>query len=207
MIPQVDRPTPAPIPLTLPKLLLAEGNTPMHLLEALLRSLGISESVEIRNFGGIGQLKTHLPALQLMGGFADVISLGIVRDAEGDAAAARQSVEQILASAGLTDKDRAAFNSSVFNLPDNAHAGMIEDLCLAAVQDDPVYGCVERFMECAESVGADLPQGLARSKSLAQVYLATKDDPQMFPGLAAYKGHWPFASPVFDELKAFLRSL
>jgi len=40
-------------PVTHSKLLLVEGDTPMHFLEKLLQDLGLSPQIEIRNFRGV----------------------------------------------------------------------------------------------------------------------------------------------------------
>jgi hypothetical protein len=207
MIPQIAYPSPPPIPITKERLLLAEGNTPMHFLEALLRSIAISDRVEVRNFGGIGDLTKNLRALQASAGFEIVRSIGIVRDAENDAATAHQSVESILRELKLSGESEGAIKTSIFILPDNSRQGMIEDLCLDSVRADPVYECVERFMECAATAGAPMPTGLRRAKSYAQAFLATRNEPQMFPGIAAYRNYWPMDSIAFGDLSKFLLAI
>ena len=136
-----------------------------------------------------------------------VTSLGIIRDAEYDAAGARRSVEHAVAVA----KIRPAVRVSIFVLPDNSSRGMIETLCLDAIRQHFAVAnelaCVEQFFACLEHGGVALPDAVRRAKNLAQAFLATKLEPQMFPGIAAYRGHWPFDSSVFEPLKQFLRSL
>jgi hypothetical protein len=90
MIPPKGKPVLAPIPITLNKVLLTEGETPTHFCEALLCHLDLSDKVEIRNFGGVTNLGAALSALTASAEFQTLVeSVGIIRDAETDAATAR----------------------------------------------------------------------------------------------------------------------
>ena len=194
----------SPVPISLSKVLLVEGQTPVHFFEALLQHLKLSNQVEIHDFGGAENLRAALRALVASSDFRTrVKSLGVVRDAESDAKTARQSVDDALIAADLAKDVRA----SVFILPDNDRPGMIETLCLDSVRDEPVFACVEEFFECAKNHGVKPRTPSRDPKSYAQAFLATRQDVQLFPGLAAYRGYWPWNSPVFNSLKDFLRSL
>jgi hypothetical protein len=204
MIPEPPRRAPSPVPVGLSKVLLVEGSTPLHFFEALASELGLNDQVEIRSFGGVEQLRPFVRTLASTSEFRRLVrSLGVVRDAETDAKAARQSVEDALAAAGL----REGVQTSVFILPDNERPGMIETLCVESVRQDPVFACVEDFFECVETQGAGLPGGPQDAKNYAQAFLATRKAVQLFPGLAAYRRYWPWESPVFDDLKGFLQAL
>src|SRR2546427_159460 len=63
MIPRPAVPPPPPPPVTLPKLLLVEGDTPMHFFEALLQHLLLADQIEIRNFRGIGDFRAFVADL------------------------------------------------------------------------------------------------------------------------------------------------
>jgi len=97
-------PPPPPAPITLPKLLLVEGDTPMHFCEALLCQLGLDQQIEIRNFRGVGDFKTFLINLADTDAFKQVVtSVGVLRDAETQpVAVARQSVADALTAAAET---------------------------------------------------------------------------------------------------------
>ncbi len=196
-------------PISLEKLLLVEGETPKHFFEALLRHLGIDEQIEIRSFRGINDLPDFLKALPGVSEFRHVNTFAVIRDAEADARAARQSVDDALAPSGLTQQ--SGLRIEVFILPDNQRPGMLETLCMEAVgaspQLDGANACVEQFFECLESRGVTLPPDHRLAKHRAQAYLATREKVQLYPGTAAYKGYWPWNSRVFDPLKGFLRSL
>jgi len=55
--------------------------------------------------------------------------------------------------------------------------------------------------------GVDLPGGPQSAKNYVQAFLATRKDVQLFLGLAAYRGCWPWGSPAFDGVKDFLKAL
>jgi len=208
VIPSVARPEPQPVPITLSRLLLTEGVSPMHFCEAILRHIDLAPQVEVRSFGGNTDLATILKAFAESSEFkALVTSVGIIRDAEGDAVAARRLVDAAIENANLPDHVRR----SVFILPDNVSPGMIETLCMDAVrQHAPLaeaYNCVQSFFTCLQESGVFVPHPVRGAKNRAQAFLATKADAQMFPGIAAYRGFWPWDSPTFDTLKQFLRSL
>lgn len=200
-------PKPPPSPVTLTKVLLAEGDTPAHFVEALLQQLGLGKTIEVRNFGGIKDLKLALAALAATQEFRQVVSLGIVRDAENDARAARQSVNDAVAAANIGRHVHVA----EFIVPDNAAPGILETLCINAVRQHPSLAnemhCVEAFFSCLEQRGIRFPDPVRQAKNVAQAFLATRPEAQMFPGIAAYRGYWPWDSPAFEPLKQFLRTL
>lgn len=212
MLPARQSPPP-PGPITLTKLLLVEGNTPMHFFEALLRHLGLDSQIEIRNYGGIRDLATYLTTLIATPAFQQLAkSLGIIRDAEDKPAAiARQSVENALAAAGLTPLRNPPIRTSIFILPDNTNPGMIETLCMEAVKNEAAlaaaYRCVEDFFSCLSRSQIALPALPVLAKHHAQAYLASRPEAQMFPGLAAYRGYWPWGNALFQPLIGFLQSL
>jgi hypothetical protein len=208
--------TPAPIvrpaPISLSRLLFVEGDTPTHFFEALLCHLGIDKHVEIRNFRSITQLRPSLIDLARTVQFQTLVrSVGVIRDAETDAVAARRSVDDALQAAGLTPTRVPPIATSVFILPDNAAQGMIETLCMHAVDGEATLAatssCTKEFFDCLWRAGVTLAPEPRLSKNRAQVYLATHIDVQLFPGQAAYRGHWPWNNPVFGPLKQFLQNL
>lgn len=183
----------------------------MHFFEALLRHLGLQDQIEIRNFGGNTDLRSVLAALVDTSEFKQLVKVvAVVRDAEDDANAALKSVSNALAAVGLTPSARPHIRTTIFILPDNSSPGKIETLCVQSVRADPgyvpVYSCVEEFFACVQQ-NSQLPAKFDEAKAYAQAFLATREDVQLFPGLAAYRGYWPWDSAVFDPLKQFLRAL
>jgi len=190
--------------VSLAKVLLVEGDTPQHFFEAFAKHLGLHEQIEIWDYRGITQLATFFKTLASTAEFkTNVRSVGIVRDAEDDAVAAMQSVQSAIVGAQLTE----GVSVKVKILPDDARPGMIETMCLASVASQPVFGCINHFVDCLDKNNHDLQMGIRRAKHVAQIYLATTRHVQLFPGTAASRGVWPFTNPVFDDVRTFLQGL
>jgi hypothetical protein len=93
----------------------------------------------------------------------------------------------------------------VFLLPDNASPGMLEDLCLEAVASDPAAPCLDEYFTCVFQRGNRRPVEVAKAR--VHAWLASQLKPDLRLGEAAEAGYWPWNSPVFDQLRAFLRAL
>jgi len=133
----------------------------------------------------------------------------VIRDAEKDARAARQSVENALKQAKVSG--RAGLRIEIFILPDNQNPGMLETLCMEAVASCKELAgpneCVAQFFECLRSRGVKLPQDHRLAKHKAQAYLATREEVQLYPGTTASKNYWPWDSQAFEDIKVFLKNL
>lgn len=114
-------------------------------------------------------------------------------------------------AAGLTPQRNLPIRTSIFILPDDTNPGIIETLCMEAVKAEPTltdaHRCVEEFFACLTRSQIALPAPPTLAKHHAQAYLATRSQAQMFPGLAAYRGYWPWDAPAFQPLISFLRTL
>lgn len=92
---------PQPKPITTPVQLVVEGEDAANFFKALLREMNLT-TVQVQNFGGVTELRSFLKLLRDAPNFwANVTSIGIVRDAETDPKAAFQSVCGALRHAGL----------------------------------------------------------------------------------------------------------
>ena len=113
--------------------LLVEGRDLEGFCSALIQDLGL-EGVEIQNFGGINQLRPFLGAFVKMEDFPHVTSLGVIRDAETDAARALESVRGCLervelpVPAAVGERADGRPGTAVMILPGNNRAGMLETL-------------------------------------------------------------------------------
>lgn len=198
-------------PITYSKVLLVEGRDAFEFSKALLRHLGLLSEIEIRNFGGLADLADYLEALKVTPGFLGAVSLGILRDAEANLDSAFQSVCSALKRSGYSVPGQpmaiaeGSPRVSVFILPDCANPGMLEDLCLQAVANDPTLACVEQYLRCLQEQGVGLPNNVPKARLHA--FLASRPVPDLQLGEAAHRGYWLWDSPVFDYLKGFLRAL
>ncbi|MBI3650791.1 MAG: hypothetical protein HY231_07050 [Acidobacteria bacterium] len=198
-------------PITYSKVLLVEGQTPFQFFKALLKNLGLDNQIEIRNFGGVRDVAAFLKALVGTDGFDQVLSLGLVRDAEENALSAFDSVTDCLKRASLNSPSTPAARSqgtpviSIFILPDNTQSGMLETLYLQAVSNDSAMKCIDEFFDCLSGKGVQLPDNL--DKARIQTYLASREKSGLLLGQAAHAGYLFWGHPAFDSLKQFLLSL
>jgi hypothetical protein len=137
--------------------------------------------------------------------------MGIVRDAEQNAGDAFKSVCGALEKAGLPIPSQPLISTQgqpkvcVFILPDEKSSGMIETLLLRAVSDEPVFECVNEYLDCIEQVTGLVPRPVDKARFLA--FLASRPDIKPLTGYAARAGYLKFESPVYDHLKEFISSL
>lgn len=198
-----------PKPIREKKVLAVEGKDEVNFFEALLKHLGIA-GFEIRDVGGKDQFKKKLPALVHTSGFSDVEVLVVVRDAEGDADAAFDSVRNVLRDQRLEPPDRINQFSNgnprigVFIMPGNSDTGMLEDLCLKTVGEHPAMECVNAFIDCASGLN-NPPKIMAKAK--AQVFLAAMPKIANSVGVGAQKGYWNFNSDELNDLRSFMDTL
>lgn len=202
---------PRPKAITHPKQLLVEGRDAVAFFGALLKHLGLSE-VQIQNFGGISELRPFLKALRNEPGFwGNVLSLGVIRDAESNPQGAFQSVRDSLLAASLPSPVKPAVSEgnnpqvSVLILPGAATPGMLESLCLAALENDPATQCVDDYFDCLKQQLAALPSNLTKARLHA--FLSSRPKPDLLVGEAASAGYFPWDHPTFDQVKHFLQGL
>lgn len=193
-----------------PKALLVEGNDPRNFFEALIKYLECRD-VQIHNFGGIDELPAFLRGFTGATGYSSVTSLGIVRDAEGDANGAWQSVRSALENAKMPVPEHVGQRSvgkpsiNVFILPGHNQPGMLETLLNQTFANAPVDECIDTFFQCVEGISQKQIQ--RPDKARAHAYLATRPEPHVSVGVAAMKGYWNLAHSVFGPLRSFLTEL
>ncbi len=206
-----------------PKVLAGEGIEEVRFFAALLKYMGIEPQQELtggsRIVGGIQllslgrkyQLRAKLKALISTPGFANVQSLGIVRDADTDPHAAFLSVCNALTAVNLTAPQQPLIPAGrnpqvgVLILPNYNTPGMLEDLCLQAVSEDPAMHCIESYFDCLQTTRLSVSN--AGAKARVQTFLASRARPGLRLGEAAEAGYWPWGHEAFSPVKEFLRGL
>ena len=190
--------------------LLVEGNDQRNFFEALVEHLQLTE-VQIRNFGGVNELRRYLAALVNVAHFSTVRQIGIVRDAETSATSAFASMQSALRNANLAVPDQPAMlaqgkpNVSVLVLPDEADSGMLETLLCKIFAGTPVDRCIDELFACVKPV---LSKELKRpEKARCHAWLATKPDPHLSVGIAAKRGYWNLDHSALAGVRAFLKAL
>ena len=192
--------------------LLVEGNDQRNFFEAFVYHLSLS-NVQVQNFGGVSELRGFLLALANDDAFGEIVkSVGIVRDAEGSAAGAFQSVRDSLENAKLPAPRQveervghgSGLNVSVLILPDGKSGGMLETLLCETFADTPIGDCIDAFFECVESSREPTKRP---DKARARAFLTTRPEPHFSVGVAAKERYWDLDHAAFQNVRTFLYSI
>ena len=195
-------------------MIIVEGTHNQCIFEEIINVEKLSKEIEVLPVGGITLIEENLELVKHDPFFQDEVkAIGITRDADEDAEKAFQQVCGALKSSDLPVPTRVLTPTEteikvvVLILPGNGKKGMLEDLCLASVENDPATECVEKYFECLEAKKVDLPAGSARSKSKVQAFLASRKDTDIHLGIAAKKGYWSLDADCFKIIKDFFQLL
>ena len=223
--------------ITKEKILVVEGEDEKRFFKEFLNFLDIP-NVQILKYDGKNNLKNRLKVWVRDSNFRNVTTFGIIIDADNDPHATFQSVCDILRNVGLSPPQRMyVFSNSVpkigvYVMPGNFKEGMLEDLCLKTVKDNPLIECVDKLIECANKLYKEgkvkeffekydyfksrsfyknnflNSNGKIRNiaKARALVYLAIMPEIVNSVGVGAEKGYWNFESEELNELRKFLQN-
>lgn len=190
-----------------PKLIAVEGNDEVNFFNALLKHLQIND-IQLENFEGKTNFNAKIKAIVNVPGFRNVKSFALIRDADNlPPQSAFDSIKSSLIAAKLPIPKQinlftdASPSIGVFIMPGNSDEGMLEDLCLDSIKSYPIKNCIDTFIDCSKTEVSNL------SKSKILCYLATKSPLVTSLGLGAVNGHWDLNSPVFNEIKDFLKQM
>ena len=200
-----------------PRLLLVEGNDDVQFFRRIIGRRQC-EGIQIIEYGGKDRLGTFLTNVLVPRVRAtDLVRIvSVVRDADCDYDRAFQSVGDSLQHAGLPvpgapmtyahgTLDGAAFQVSVYIMPDNAAGGDLETLILRAVEGRTALDCVDTYIECLKERGITVQH---ERKTKLHAFLASDPgDPTLQPGQAIDAGVIPWNSPAFDGVHRFLDML
>lgn len=198
------------VEITKPNVLVVEGREEVFFFGALIQHLGL-QNIQIVEMEGKTRLKDRLEALTSLSGFAEVVSLGVVRDANANPGAAFQSVRGALQAVNLPAPERPLLPTgdsprvTVMILPGESTPGMLEDVCLRAVAPDPAMLCVEQYLQCLQQQSLSLPHNVSKAK--VQAFLASRPEAGKRLGEAAQAGYWPWDDKAFAQVKKFLQQI
>jgi hypothetical protein len=184
-------------------LLIGEGREEVSFLKALLAYLNVP-GAQIEDYEGKSALGRFLKALKNRPGFAAVKKLGIIRDADDDPAASARSVDGAIAQAAFEPN----LTVTRMIIPSATEKGALENLCLRTIAGKPIEACIEEFFACAtRATTIQHTSTTAKAKARIHAWLSAQREPDLRLGHAAKKGLIDWSSPVFGELKEFLREL
>ena len=199
-----------PIEIKQPHVLVVEGEDDVRFFEELAKHLGLRD-IQILSAGGKTKLPLFLRVLPLTPDFSLVDYLSVIRDADTNPDGAFESVCGALDKAGLPVPKQLLVQTdtkpsvAVMILPGDNRQGMLEDLCLEAIAQDPAMLCVTQYFECLEKQKIARPDDMAKAK--VHVFLASRKKPDKRLGEAAQANYWPMDSNTFDQVKAFLQRI
>ncbi len=208
------------------KLLVTEGKEDAALFKRFLGDLGIYD-VQVLAVNGIPKFKERLPGIFKLPKFRNVLSLGIIRDAEkkernpqNSARDAYTSIFNILIRDNKIErvlgrrvdlnymnkwKSNAISVGIFITCKPGERYGMLEDLCLDSVKGKMELKCVERYLRCVRNNDPNyLDYYKIPSKNKILAYLASKEEAHGSIAVAAEKGIWNVSDNSFDELRQFL---
>ena len=195
------------------RLLLVEGRDEVNLFGALMKHcLDAEPTVQVIDAGGKDRFPKNLRALSTAARARPSLrAIGVVRDADDDAAGAFRSIIGHVRNAGYEppavhgEFSDATPSIGVFIVPNGEEPGAIETLCRRSKEGDAGAACVDDFLSCLDEHAAMRSTNV--DKSFAHAYLATTENPVARVGEGAMQRAWNFDSPAFVELVDFLREL
>ena len=195
------------------RLLLVEGRDEVNLFNALMQHrIDDGRQVQVIDAGGVNRFPRNLEAIRTAVLTRPTLrAIGVVRDADDNAADAFASVCSQIGNAGYEppaghgEFSDAVPSIGVFIVPDGTEPGAIETLCRRSKESDTAAACVDEFLSCLDEHAAMRSTNV--DKSFAHAYLATTENPVARVGEGAMQGAWNFDSPAFAELADFLREL
>ncbi|MBF0477681.1 MAG: hypothetical protein HQK59_18015 [Deltaproteobacteria bacterium] len=204
------------------KVLLVEGLDEVNFFKAMLEHLDM-QNVQTRDVGGKDNLRKLFPDVLNDPGFSRVKSYAIIRDADDNADNTLKSVQGLLKDKSQpvpsNHAETAELNNlkvGIFIMPGNAAEGMLEDLCLKAVENHTVLKCADDYLACLETNLETLPNGQEkepgkqyfpknRAKARMHSFLAGMHEYITSVGLAADKeGYFDLDADAFKDLRDFL---
>lgn len=199
------------------RFLVVEGVSEEHLFNALFAHMkrgGVEVGdIKIIVSEGKDNIRGDIQAITQIANFDAVVSIGIVRDADDNADDALRSVQEALRVAGLPAPSAPLSvvgsdpKVAALILPYGRSSGVLEDVCLEAMEDDPAMRCVQDYISCIESRLDVQSQPRSLSKAMAQAFLASRREPGLLLGQAAHRGYWDFEHAAFEPLKRLVGML
>lgn len=194
------------------KFLAVEGKDEVNFFDYWFKQLNINDVV-IKDVAGKTNYQTRLPELIKSSEFEDALALAIVRDADGNA---KSAFDSIISALNSNEIQSLGYSLSIPDSPNtfsdsDLSVGIfiieneLEDLCLKSLKFPEVEPCVDKFFKC-------LPKNLEenikkKSKARLQIYLSAMNKHCGSLGVAAQKGYFDFDTKALEPLKAFLKCL
>src|SRR4030042_6152681 len=136
-----------PAPITKAKALAVEGDDDKHFFDKFTDLLNVPD-IQTLKMNGKNPLVDKVKSIRKISGWRNVVSFGLVVDADANYASTLQSVKHALKVARLAVPNSALLTAgrkpkvTFLILPGLNMNGAIEDLCLNSVRPEPAMACV-----------------------------------------------------------------
>ncbi len=202
------------------RLLLVEGNDEKWFCIQLLQSIGINQKpenldVQVIDIEGNRNFASSLSLIIKSPYFDEVTTIGFIRDAEKNPAESSYtstcaSIKKYLSNFPIpeigTVESEQGLTCGIFIMPDNKAAGMLENLCLESVRNNPLYNNAKEYVTQAESLLSGVDKKKYNTpKAMVQTYLAGQPEIVNTLANAAKKKIWDFNNPVFNDIIEFVK--
>ncbi|NLV26054.1 MAG: hypothetical protein GXY48_02635 [Methanomicrobiales archaeon] len=210
-----------------PLLLIVEGSDEIYFFNAFFKYLKESspdewqdlEKIQIISTDSKDKLKPFLEILPDLPNINSVKKIAIIQDADNCDILTFETIQnhlhdahlpvpekQIIPKEGIINNfQKIIVQVLIISLGEN---GMLEDLCMDSVIDDPVMPCVDSYFQCLENIlgkfSLSRPKNLAKSK--VRVFIASKKECTAHVGYAAQEGYWNFEKSSFDRIRIMLKN-
>jgi hypothetical protein len=205
-------------PISKSKVILVEGQDEVHVFLALLKKEELQAEIEVREMAGRRNLSRAVKTVTDDPGWKEFgQSLGIVLDADNDSEGSFQSACTALRGAGLPEpsnhlapaRSSTHPQTSVLIVPPGRQCGMLEDVFLFSVANDPAMTCVDEFFGCLARVLPEMPR--PTSKALLRAFLTSWEilEESHWDFVAARLPDWISQMPIApsaEKVHAFLAS-
>lgn len=193
------------------KLVICEGNDDVAVIGGIRNHFQI-QGLKIESCEGRNNLERYLQELPKRADFArgEVRSLAVIIDAETNVGSSWDKLKNaVKLGFGVVLNEQQAFagdNLKIAGLviSGGQNKGMIEDLCLEAVSDQPGYQCLQDYFAC---LAERTEQKEYHSKAKFNAWMASQSELSLRVGSAAEKGYLPWDKAAFEPLRRFLQSL
>ena len=182
----------------------------------VLEHLGKIDETFIQHFNGASDLLVKLETFLSPGLLAEKASIGVVVDADANAAARIQSVSNVLQKATGRSIQHGVWSPvqpnqaqvGFFVVPDGQQHGEIESLAWQSWANDPPNAaqrqCIDEYLGCMQALG-QVAKSPDKGRISALLAIRNDEDPRLGPGARAKV--FSFDRPEFQLLLDFLRQL
>jgi hypothetical protein len=193
------------------KLVLCEGKDEIAVIAELCKARSI-DGLALEHYGGIPNVWNVMEQLPKRPAYAqrEIKSLAILMDGDDNPEGAwqrlcdmaRQHLAASLPGRGAFAGQQPRVAGYIIAGTDGN--GMLEDLCLQAINGKPGFGCLGDFFRC---MAEQTEKKEYHAKARFRAWMSTQSDYDLGVGLAATRGHLPWDSPAFDHLVTFLKTV